>query len=118
MLKRKWSVAILRYLEAGVDDASEIIRREPAISSRVMSERLRTMLRYGLIARFPYPAPSTKIVYRLTFLGKKILGLLSAIEHLDEQVNASRPVRQSSEGENRTSLSPDKSNSLLLPSKT
>lgn len=119
MLKRKWSVAILRYLEAGVNDAPEISRREPAISPRVMSERLRTMLRYGLIARFPYPAPSTRIEYRLTFLGKKILELLTAIEQLDQQVNASRQTRQDSASEKRPKPppEPDKNDLIFLPSK-
>lgn len=87
MLKRKWSAIILRYLEKGVTDPSEITKRELDLSPMVMNERLRTMLRYGLIARFPRPAPSAVIEYRLTPLGKKILEMINAIDELDQQLN-------------------------------
>jgi len=87
MLKRKWSAIILRYLEKGVSDPSEITKREVNLSAMVMNERLRTMLRYGLIARFPRPAPSTVIEYRLTPLGRKILEMINAIDRLDQELN-------------------------------
>jgi len=86
MLKRKWSAIILRYLEKGINDPAEITKREANLSSMVMNERLRTMLRYGLIARFPRPAPSNVIEYRLTPLGKKILEMINAIDELDQQI--------------------------------
>ncbi len=87
MLKRKWSAIILRHLEKGVSDPSEITKREVNLSAMVMNERLRTMLRYGLIARFPRPAPSTVIEYRLTPLGRKILEMINAIDRLDQELN-------------------------------
>jgi DNA-binding HxlR family transcriptional regulator len=87
MLKRKWSAIILRYLEKGITDPSEITKREVNLSAMVMNERLRTMLRYGLIARYPRPAPSTIIEYRLTPLGRKILEMINAIDELDQQLN-------------------------------
>ncbi|HZP60499.1 MAG TPA: winged helix-turn-helix transcriptional regulator [Opitutaceae bacterium] len=86
MLKRKWSAIILRYLEKGINDPAEITKREINLSSMVINERLRTMLRYGLIARFPRPAPSNVIEYRLTPLGKKILEMINAIDELDQQI--------------------------------
>ena len=90
LLKRKWSATILRYLEKGVSDPAEITRHEVNISTKVMSERLRTMLRYGLLARFPRPSPSTVIEYRLTPLGKKLLEMINALDELDQQLIKSR----------------------------
>ena len=90
LLKRKWSATILRYLDQGVSDPAEITRREINISTKVMSERLRTMLRYGLLARFPRPSPSTVIEYRLTPLGRKLLEMINAIDELDQQLIKSR----------------------------
>ncbi|HTQ31678.1 MAG TPA: winged helix-turn-helix transcriptional regulator [Opitutaceae bacterium] len=87
MLKRKWSAIILRYLEKGITDPAEITKRELDLSPMVMNERLRTMLRYGLIARYPRPAPSSVIEYRLTPLGKKILEMINAINELDQQIS-------------------------------
>jgi DNA-binding HxlR family transcriptional regulator len=90
LLKRKWSATILRYLEKGVSDPAEITKHEVNISTKVMSERLRTMLRYGLLARFPRPSPSTVIEYRLTPLGRKLLDMINAIDELDQQLIKSR----------------------------
>jgi DNA-binding HxlR family transcriptional regulator len=90
LLKRKWSATILRYLEKGVSDPAEITKLETSISTKVMSERLRTMLRYGLLARFPRPSPSTVIEYRLTPLGKKLLEMINALDELDQQLMKSR----------------------------
>ena len=84
MLKRKWSASILRYLDKGVTDPAEITKHEVNLSPAVMSERLRAMLRYSLIARYPRPAPSKVIEFRLTPRGKKILKMLDIIERLDE----------------------------------
>lgn len=90
LLKRKWSATILRYLEKGISDPAEITKREVDISTKVMSERLRTMLRYGLLARFPRPSPSTVIEYRLTPLGRKLLEMINALDELDQQLIKSR----------------------------
>jgi DNA-binding HxlR family transcriptional regulator len=90
LLKRKWSATILRYLEKGISDPAEITKREVNISTKVMSERLRTMLRYGLLARFPRPSPSTVIEYRLTPLGRKLLEMINAIDELDQELIKSR----------------------------
>jgi DNA-binding HxlR family transcriptional regulator len=86
LLKRKWSTVILRHLEQGINDPCEIAKMETDISPKVMSERLRTMVRYGLIARYPRPAPSSVIEYRTTILGKKILEMIDTINTLDQQL--------------------------------
>jgi DNA-binding HxlR family transcriptional regulator len=101
LLKRKWSATILRYLEKGVSDPAEITRHEVNISTKVMSERLRTMLRYGLLARFPRPSPSTVIEYRLTPLGKKLLDMINAIDELDQQLIKSRKSMEENFGINQ-----------------
>jgi DNA-binding HxlR family transcriptional regulator len=100
LLKRKWSATILRYLEKGVSDPAEISRHEINLSTKVMSERLRTMLRYGLLARFPRPAPSTVIEYRLTPLGKALLDMINAIDELDQQLIKSKKSMEQSFGLN------------------
>ena len=83
LLKRKWSATILRYFESGVTDPSEIIRHERDLSQLAMNERLRTMLRYGLVVRFPRPGVFKLVDYRLTARGTKVLKILDLIEQLD-----------------------------------
>jgi len=84
MLKRRWSTIILRHLSRGVNTPEEVISREPGLSAAILTERLRAMLRYGLIARFPRPGPSVVVEFRLTARGRKILRILDLIDQLDE----------------------------------
>ena len=53
--------------------------------------------RYGLIARFPRPAPSDVIEYRLTELGRKILEMIDTIDHLDRQLRQGAFIRGKTE---------------------
>ncbi len=87
LLKRKWSVVILRYLANGISDPTEISRREINLTTTAMNERLRNMLRYSLISRYPGVGNAKVIEYRLTTRGQKILKILQAIEQLDNEPN-------------------------------
>jgi len=100
LLKRKWSATILRYIAKGVSDPAEIAKHEVNISTKVMSERLRAMLRYGLLARFPRPSPSPVIEYRLTPLGKTLVNMINAIDELDRQLIKSRKPTEENLGIN------------------
>jgi DNA-binding HxlR family transcriptional regulator len=84
LLKRKWSIVILRHLSNGLTDAASIFKAETELPTAAMNERLRTMQRYGLIVRHPRRASVKAIEYRLTDRGHKILRLLTLIEQLDE----------------------------------
>lgn len=84
LLKRKWSIVILRHLSNGLTDPASIFKVEPELTPVAMNERLRTMQRYGLIVRHPRRASVKAIEYRLTDRGLKILQLLTLIEQLDD----------------------------------
>jgi DNA-binding HxlR family transcriptional regulator len=87
LLKRRWSATILRYLDAGISDATEILRREAKLSVEVLNERLRTMHRYELIHRQPRPGSDRTIEYRLTVRGQHLLHMLDYIDQLDRDLN-------------------------------
>lgn len=84
LLKRRWSAVVLRDLEQGLTVPEDLVQREPGLSPAVLGERLRAMLRFGLVARFPGASPSTAVEFRLTARGRKILRILDLIEQLDE----------------------------------
>lgn len=86
LLKRKWSVTILRYVSNGVHTPSKISALEPDLSLAVLGERLRTMARYSVIARFPQPSPSKVVEYRLTPRGKKVLSMFDILDQLDRDL--------------------------------
>ncbi|MBC7855399.1 MAG: helix-turn-helix transcriptional regulator [Pirellulaceae bacterium] len=84
LLKRKWSIVILRHLSRGLSDPAAIRQAEAELTPVAMNERLRTMLRYGLIVRHPPRVSAKAIEYHLTDRGHKVLRLLILIEQLDD----------------------------------
>ncbi len=88
---------ILGHLEKGTCP-TEIVVREPGLTGHVLSERLRSMLRYRIIARYPHPSPSSVIEYRLTPLGRKVWEMLKTIEELDQKythgISETKPLSQ------------------------
>jgi len=83
LLKRKWSVIILRHINNGLTDPAAICKLESGLSTVVMNERLRTMLRYSLITRNPIRISAKIVEYRLTTRGQQILRMLNLIEQMD-----------------------------------
>ena len=85
LLKRKWSVTILQHLRSGTTSAAQIMQLEKGLSVLALSERLRTLLRYGMILRHPRHGRRTEVInYRLTPKGRRILTMLELIDQLDE----------------------------------
>jgi hypothetical protein len=83
-----------------------------------MSERLRTMVRYGLIARYPRTAPSSVIEYRPTALGKKILEMIDTINTLDQQLRQGWFSRRGHKDDMPQDLElnePSRAESVLMP---
>lgn len=87
LLKRKWSAIILRHLASGITDPAQIRKQELDLSQSAMNERLRNMIRFGLIARYPGASTSKVVEYRLTARGHKMLKVLNFIDQLDEEAS-------------------------------
>jgi DNA-binding HxlR family transcriptional regulator len=87
LLKRKWSAVILRHLANGITDPSEIGKLETDLSPKAMNERLRNMLRFCLITRYPGTSNAKLVEYRLTARGHRILKVLNFIDQLDQEAS-------------------------------
>ena len=51
----KWALSLLDHLEQGVRRPGELQRRVDGLSTKVMNERLRKMVRFGILARTEFP---------------------------------------------------------------
>jgi len=116
LLKRKWSAVILRHLANGITDPSEIGKLETDLSPKAMNERLRNMLRFCLITRYPGTSNAKLVEYRLTARGHRILKVLNFIDQLDQEAS-----QQDQNGEERmlvtirrTKVAPDAKRRILL----
>ena len=81
----KWSAAVLAAIGRGVTRPGQLERFIPGISTKVLNERLRKLLAYGLILRREFPGKVLRVEYRLTATGMKLAAMIEQIRDLDEE---------------------------------
>lgn len=79
VLRCKWTLAVLEELARGTSRPSEIQRTLPGLTSKVLSERLRKLERFGLIDRTAYAEVPPRVEYTLTERGRSMSKLVSQV---------------------------------------
>lgn len=95
----KWVGLIVSAL-AQADDRSmrysDLGRKIPAVSQKMLTQTLRSLERDGLVTRTVTPTVPARVDYRLTDLGNSLSCLLSSVkqwaEHHFDEVNAHREL--------------------------
>ena len=85
----KWSAAIVAALGHGVHRPGQLERFIPGISTKVLTERLRRMLAYGLITRTEYPGLPSRVEYRLTPADEKLASVIEQLRALETELSCS-----------------------------
>jgi DNA-binding HxlR family transcriptional regulator len=68
----KWKVVILFWLRDDVRRFSDLRRRIPGISERMLIQQLRELEKHGIIHRNVYPEVPPKVEYSLTDYGRTL----------------------------------------------
>lgn len=82
----KWSVSVLQAVAAGVSRPGVLERHIEGISTKVLSERLRKLTRYGLLDKRVYAEVPPRTEYTLTADGEKLVVIIAQIRQLDDQI--------------------------------
>ena len=82
----KWSVSVLHAVGAGITRPGALERHIEGISTKVLSERLRKLTSYGLIAKHVYAEVPPRTEYSLTENGLKLVDIISQIKLLDDEI--------------------------------
>lgn len=75
----KWTLAVLDALQEGDKRPSEIQRRLPGLTSKVLSERLRKLENFGLLDREVYAEVPPRVEYTLNDRGRELAGLVRQV---------------------------------------
>jgi len=81
----KWSLAILQHVRNNVCRPGALERDITGLTAKVMNERLKKLVSYGVLERIAYPEIPPRVEYKLTSFGKKFAGILDAIEQLETE---------------------------------
>jgi DNA-binding HxlR family transcriptional regulator/putative sterol carrier protein len=75
----RWTLLIVRELAPGPRRFTDLIDGLPGISRNLLTERLRTLERDGLIARQELPPPAARQVYELTDDGRDLAHAMAPV---------------------------------------
>lgn len=101
----KWSVRMLQLCAEGPTRPSAVLRACPGLSAKVMNERWRKLLRYGVVRRTVIgdKAP-LEVEYRLTRFGQRFMKVLDEVRRLQDEVDAGTLLDEAEPSRARTVL--------------
>jgi DNA-binding HxlR family transcriptional regulator len=79
LMGRRWKPLVLYYLKAGPLRFSELRRRVPEATQKMLTQTLRELEKDGLVKRKAYQVVPPKVVYSLTRYGRTLEPLLRAL---------------------------------------
>lgn len=82
----KWSLTILDMLEQGINRPGQMTRDQDGLSTKVLNERLKKLLRYKVIHKNEYNEIPPRVEYVFTDFGLKFLKIIKDIRDLENQL--------------------------------
>ena len=93
VLGKRWSGLLLDLLLQRPARFSELARAVPALSERVLGDRLRELEASGLVTREVDPGPPITATYRLTPAGERLGPAMEALREWAKSLEARPPDR-------------------------
>ncbi|MBX3297371.1 MAG: helix-turn-helix transcriptional regulator [Acidobacteria bacterium] len=84
----KWSLTVLDLVRKGIDRPGAMERAVEGLTTKVLNERLRKLVRYRILEKKTYPEVPPRVEYKLTRFGKRFLKLLDEIDRLEADLAA------------------------------
>lgn len=88
----KWSLSVIDLVKEGINRPGAMERSVEGLTTKVLNERLRKLVGFGILSREVYPEIPPHVEYRLTGFGQKFLGVLDAIERLERELNEQKKL--------------------------
>jgi len=79
VLYGKWKIRLLWFIDQGHKRPSELQRKIPDASRRVLNMQLNELEKHELVIRKIYPVVPPKVEYSLTEFGKTVIPLIAAL---------------------------------------
>jgi len=79
VLYGKWKIRLLWFIDQGFQRPSELQRKIPDASRRVLNIQLKELEEHELVSKIIYPQVPPKVEYSLTDFGKTLIPIISAL---------------------------------------
>lgn len=82
----KWSLSVISLVRKGVNRPGEMERSVEGLTAKVLNERLRKLMNFGILDKTIFAEAPPRVEYELTELGRKFVGIIDAIEVLENEL--------------------------------
>lgn len=79
VLYGKWKIRLLWFINEGNKRPSELQRKIPDASRRVLNMQLKELEQHELIAKVIYPVVPPKVEYNITSFGETLMPIIAAL---------------------------------------
>ncbi|WP_425145165.1 winged helix-turn-helix transcriptional regulator [Deinococcus sp.] len=80
IIGHRWTALIVWHLSDGAKRHAQLAALLPRVTAKVLTERLRTLERLGVVERVVYPEVPPRVEYTLTPHGRRLSGILDELE--------------------------------------
>lgn len=82
----KWSLSVLDLIAQGINRPGAMERSLDGLTTKVLNERLKKLVNYGILHRHAYPEIPPRVEYALTDFGQKFVRILDEIHKLNQEL--------------------------------
>ena len=83
----KWSLTVIALVREGVCRPGAMEHAVPGLSKKVLNERLRKLLRFGVLERQAFAELPPRVEYRLSAFGLRFVHLIDEVAALQRQLD-------------------------------
>jgi DNA-binding HxlR family transcriptional regulator len=84
----KWSLHVLHLVRHGVNRPGAMQKSVEGLTTKVLNERLRKLMRFGILEKRTFAEVPPHVEYRMTRFGERFSDLLDDIEKLQKSVDS------------------------------
>jgi len=77
----KWKPCLINSINGGIRRPSELAKKHPLASKRVLNLQLKELEAYGVVRKVIYPVLPPKVEYFLTEVGESLVPLVDMMEN-------------------------------------
>jgi len=81
----KWSLTVIDLIKNNVNRPGAMEKKVEGLSTKVLNERLRKLVKYGVVLKTIFPEVPPRVEYSLTEFGIRFITILDAIENLEAE---------------------------------
>ncbi len=82
----KWSLTVIDLVRRDVRRPGAMERAIDGLTAKVLNERLRKLVKFGILSKTVFPESPPRVEYQLTEFGSEFSAILDQVERLQREI--------------------------------